>query len=359
MRARAWDIVGVSAAVVAVVVTPWADAPASQAEEAAAPLQWMGRVDASSPGGPRFAWPGTAVSVRFSGSSLAVRLKDEGSNAFEVIVDGAAKGVLFTGPSRELYPIASGLDAGDHEATLVKRTEALFGEVQLLGFVPSSEGALGPASAWRPARRIELVGDSITAGYGDEGTTPTCPFSASTENELAAYGAIAARALGAEHATLAWSGKTVAGMAALYDRALPGRADSRWDAASWVPDAVVINLGTNDMLRSDAKEDSFVAAFDSLVARVRAAHPRAFIVCALGPMLTDGFPSGGRRLSHARAYLQAVVEHARAAGDARVELLEFPTQDTTKAGCGFHPGLAAHRAMADQLAALLRSRLGW
>jgi lysophospholipase L1-like esterase len=349
----------VGAAVVAGVVMPWSEAPASPAEEAVAPVQWMGRVDATSPEGPRFAWPGTAASVRFSGSSLAVRLKDDGSNAFEVIVDGAAKGVLFTGPSRELYPVAAGLQAGDHEVTLAKRTEALFGEVQLLGFVPGAGGELRPASAWRPARRIELVGDSITAGYGDEGTTPTCPFSASTENELSAYGAIAAFELGAEHATIAWSGKTIGEMNALYDRVLPGRADSRWDAASWVPDAVVINLGTNDMLRSDAKADAFVAAFDALVARVRAAHPRAFIVCALGPMLTDGVPAGSRRLSHARQYLQTVVDHARAAGDSHVELLEFPTQDTNRAGCGFHPGLATHRAMADQLADLLRSRLGW
>lgn len=322
-------------------------------------VQWVGRVDRTDPAGPRFAWPGTSASVRFYGASLAVRVRDAGYNAFQVIVDGAPKSVVRTSPTRELYPVVEGLEVREHEVTFAKRTEALFGEVQLLGFVPGPGGSLRPASAWRPARRIELVGDSITAGYGDEGGTPTCPFSAATENELAAYGAVAARELGAEHVTIAWSGKTIAGMARLYDRVLPGRPEVRWDAAQWVPDAVVVNLGTNDMLASDDKEEAFVTAFEALLARIRAARPRALVVCALGPMLTDGFPTGGRRLSHARAYLQTVVDRAHAAGDERVAFLEFPTQDTNRAGCGFHPGVATHRAMADQLAELLRTRLGW
>lgn len=59
-----------------------------------------------------------------------------------------------------------------------------------------------------PARRIEVIGDSITCGYGVDGADQYCPFSAATENHYRTYAAIAARDLGADLATLAWSGTT-------------------------------------------------------------------------------------------------------------------------------------------------------
>ena len=341
-------------------LVPCADAPASHADEAAAEVEWMGRVDTSDPAGPRFAWPGTAASVRFYGASLAVRLRDEGYNAFEVTIDGASRSVVRTSPTRELYPVAEGLEVREHELTFAKRTEALFGEVQLLGFVPASGGELRPASAWRPVRRVELVGDSITAGYGDEGATPTCPFSVSTENELAAYGAVAARELGAEHVTIAWSGKTIAGMAALYDRVLPGRPEVRWDAASWVPDARGRKPGDQRHAPGPTtEEEAFVVGLPMRSSRASAPRIRTRSSSARsGRCSPTGSPRAGVA-SPTRGRICRRSWIARAAGDERVALLEFPTQDTNKAGCGFHPGVATHRAMADQLAEFLRARLEW
>ncbi len=319
----------------------------------------MGRFDETDPAGPRFAWPASAVSTRFFGTSLSVRLRDEGSNGFEVVIDGESHGAIATGPSHDLYLLATGLEPREHEVTISKRTESFFGEVQFLEFVAGDGGALRPVSEWRPARRIEFIGDSITAGYGDEGDRPTCPSSAATENEFMAYGAIAARELGAEHTTIAWSGKTVRGMVSLYDRVLPARAESVWNHEGWVPDAVVINLGTNDLSRPDTQEASFVEAYRELLGRVRAWYPGALIVCALGPMLSDAFPPGAQALTRARRYLRAVVDGARSRGDSRVDLIEFPTQDTATSGCAYHPGLRAHRTMADQLANEIRGALGW
>ena len=56
-------------------------------------------------------------------------------------------------------------------------------------------------------------------------------------------------------------------MERLYDRLLPVSAeDMRWDMASWVPQAVVINLATNDMsagYKDFSREDhtQFVMAY--------------------------------------------------------------------------------------------------
>jgi lysophospholipase L1-like esterase len=341
--------------VVACPRKPLADsAPA----DSASLVQFVGRFDFSDRNHPRFAWPASAIVTRFVGPVLRVRLKDRGYSEFQVVVDGAPSGVVSTNPLRDVYDVVSGLTEGPHDLVLVKRTEARLGEVQFLGFEP--EGALVP-SGQAPTRRIELIGDSITAGYGDEGPGTACTGNmVALENEFLAYGGVAARLLKAEHVTLAWSGRTTEEMNELYDRTLPSHSDSRWDFHQWTPDAVVINLGTNDFNHGDPGQAAFTRPYLALVERVRSVYPSAQIVCALGPMLTDTYPPGAHALTRTRAYIAAVVSTVRAKGDARITVLEFPTQDPAHGlGCDYHPSLKTHRLMGEQLAATLRERLGW
>ncbi len=319
-------------------------------------VRFVGRFDDADPAGPRFAWPGSAIETRVSGGSLDVRLRDSGTNEFQVVLDGAPLGVIATSPGRERYTLG-GLGDGEHEVTLYKRTEARLGEVQFLGFIPGPGAHLLPVPP-PPSRHIEFIGDSITAGYGNEGPNPMCPFTPSTENEYMAFGALTARALGADHVTIAWSGKTVEQMAEIWDRTLPDHVDSRWSFRDWIPDAVVVNLGTNDFSFRDPGK-SFVASYVGFLDRVRARYPTAFLFCTLGPMLADTYPPGAWNLSHARAYIAAAVEAERSKGETRIAFVEFPVQEPMTAGCHFHPNLTTHRTMADQLTVAIRSKLGW
>jgi lysophospholipase L1-like esterase len=322
-------------------------------------VRFVGRVDTQDPRGPRFAWSSSGVVARFRGTRLDARLHDSGyGNFFEVVVDGRARTALATSSKQELYTVADGLSDGEHELLLSKRTEAKVGEVQFLGFVaPNGTSLLAPPPA--PQRRIEFIGDSITAGYGNEGANEHCRFSPQTENAYVTYAARTARALGADFATVAWSGKTIDGMSELYGRALPERADSSWDARAWVPQVVVINLGTNDVTRGD-QQGPFVASYRKLVQRVRAQYPGALIVCAVGPMLTDIYPPGAHTLTRARAYVRAAVEAEKRAGDEKVVYLEFPVQDASNGyGCDYHPSAKTHALMAERLTAVLRTELGW
>jgi lysophospholipase L1-like esterase len=320
-------------------------------------VRYVGRFDESDPSGPRFAWSESGVAVRFKGTRLDVKMKDpSGLNAFQIVVDGAPTTIVATSATKDTYTVASGLPDAEHEVLLVKRTEARVGEVQLLGLAP--DGALLPPPP-APARRIELIGDSITAGYGNEGANERCHFSPGTENAYMTYGPLAARALGAEAAIVAWSGKTVDGMSELYDRALPNRAESRWDPQAQVPDVVVINLGTNDLTRGD-HEYAFMQGLGKLVDRVRANYPKALIVLALGPMLTDNWPAGKQMLTRARVGVRGAVAAKQKAGDSRVVYLEFPTHDgATGYGCDFHPSLKTHQMMADRLASLIKAEMAW
>src|SRR5207248_2231555 len=111
-----------------------------------------------------------------------------------------------------------------------------------------ARGTLLPATPG-PARRLEVIGDSISCGYGNEGKDQNEHFAAQTENACETYGFLTARRFGAGYACVAWSGKKMwpdNTVGEFYDRALPADPDSTWEFSKWTPDVVVINLATND-----------------------------------------------------------------------------------------------------------------
>lgn len=311
--------------------------------------------------GMRCSWSGSYVVGRFKGTGVSARIKDEGFNLFQVVIDGEPKKVLRTEKVKgeALYPLADGLPDTVHEVVLHRRAEAKVGEAVFFGFEPNG-GTLVPTGP-APERRIETIGDSITTGYGNEGPNATCGYVNSEQNEYATYGAIAAKNLGADHTTIAWSGKTLHEMKEYFDKSLPQRPDSpRWEFARYEPQVVVINLGTNNFANVDPGEARFVRLYQELVHVVRAAYPKAFIVCALGPMLSNVYPEGRHSLTQARKYLKVTVAKLKESGDTNLEFLEFPEQNHADGlGCGFHPSLKTHRQMGDRLTAFLKERMGW
>jgi lysophospholipase L1-like esterase len=286
---------------------------------------------------------------------------DDPAGFFTRLVDGKEVDELRTMPGERSYELASGLADGTHEIALYRRTEASFGVTRFLGVELGSDGELLPPP---PAaeRRLELIGDSITCGYGDEGSNESCPFEAATENHWLTYGAISARDLDAELVTLAWSGKGIIynygddknePMPVLYPRALPQDGGSTWDFAQWQPDAVVINLGTNDFSTDgDPSQSEFSDAYRVFLEQLRAHYPDAWIIC-LQPTLLSGSD-----LDTASMYIDDVVSARNAAGDDHVvaHALQFTVDGL---GCDYHPSLATHLSMATALTAELQRVLGW
>lgn len=312
-------------------------------------------------GGMRASWSGSYVVGRFEGTGVSARIKDDGHNLFHVIVDGEPAKVLTTNKEKgeHVYPLVSGLPRGVHDVSLHRRTEAKVGEAVFYAFEPIDGTMLPPPPA--PERRIETIGDSITTGYGNEGPSAACGYVNSQQNEYATYGAIAARDLNADHTTIAWSGKTLHQMKVYFDKALPQRTDGpRWDFSRYQPQVVVVNVGTNNFARVDPGEARFVRLYHELVHAVRAAYPKALIVCALGPMLSDAYPEGRSNLTRARRYMKAAVAKLEEASDPNVAFLEFPEQRHADGlGCGFHPSLKTHELMGEQLTSFIKERMGW
>lgn len=324
-------------------------------------VRYVGRFDRTDAAGPRCAWSASTVAVTLTGGSLNVRLNERGKNFWQIVVNGAPAGVLELKPGEHVYPVVTDLPAGRHTVELVKRTEASVGATQVLGFELSGGAKLLPTPA-RP-RRIEVIGDSISCGYGNEAANKEQHFSPATENAWLAYGAVAARAVDADYICVAWSGKKLwpnNSILDYYDRVLPSPTAAKWEFSRWVPDVVIINLGTNDFnVKVNPEEAGWVAAYVAFIQQIRARYPQAPVYCALGTMLSD-WPSARKPRTTILGYLARVIEQANAAGGPPVRLLDFGVQKAENGyGADWHPNVKTNSLMGAQLAETLKKDLGW
>jgi lysophospholipase L1-like esterase len=358
-----WIAVALASSVIACSA---ANAPSSPAPPGAvatravaeAGIRFTGRVERTGPRSGRYAWSGSGFVAAFQGTGVAVMLGDK-DNQHTVLIDGQPGDILKPRPSERRYVLGRGLTLGRHVLEVQRRTEALFGPTELFDVEVEGGELLPPPPA--PERRLELLGDSISCGYGNEGANTECHFSADTENHFLSYGALTARALGAELSTVAWSGRGVVKnyngepgdpMPVLFERVLPEQPQSQWDF-SREPHALVINLGTNDFsTEPDPPESEFVGAYRALLARARDKYPHAFVLSTVGPVLA------GQDLARAQAGIAEAVRQRRAAGDQRVAFYAMQTPNP-RPGCDWHPSTTTHQKMAEELTRELRRVLAW
>lgn len=277
-------------------------------------IQFFGRIDATDPAQPRFSWPGAMVRANFKGTSVKGNFREtptpeaQGSGVqtyseYNVIIDGTQTMILkLKNGANADVELATGLPDGDHQIILYRRTEASIGSTQFLGF-DFGDGSLGVPPP-RPTKRVEIIGDSISVGWGADakgpydGTEshPDNPYVAGTEcvkegaddavaaqkrqdqqNNQVTYGALIAKHFGAEANVIAWSGRGAARnlndlvaptVPEMYDRAFAGAASPKWDATKWIADVVLVNLGTNDFVK-DNSPPNFTAKYEALITTVR------------------------------------------------------------------------------------------
>ncbi len=301
----------------------------------------------------RFAWPGTQIATRFDGDAIAIDLEDSGQSWFVATIDGTAQPAFVAPAGRATTMLATGLAAGPHDLVLARRTESFFGPTTFHGF-PGGTLIATP----RPARMIEMIGDSITCGYGDLGVGPNCSFDAATEDETVAWGALAAHDLGAVHAAIAYSGigmyrdnsgDTTTTMPDRYGLTIADDPSSTWDW-SYTPDAIVIDLGTNDFAGGDPGQP-FADAYTAFVRMLRGKFPASAILLATSPMLD------GTARTQLRGYLDAVVS---AVADPKVSVVDIAEQLAADGyGCDYHPDTTTQRKMAGALVPAIRAATGW
>jgi lysophospholipase L1-like esterase len=312
---------------------------------------WEGRFDWREPR-PACAWTYCGISLQIYGTGLELDLSGAGAITFYVSVDSVESTPFTTAGSEwsssdavTRYRVLSNLTPGVHSIEIHRGPEGFFGPVAFRSAKVSGGWPL-PRSA-RQRRKLEVIGDSISAGYGNLG----CEFSAATENGSAAYGPVAGRLTGAEVRVEAVSGigvalnldgSTTETMPELWEYSIPYDIGSTYRCEQWRADAVVINLGTNDF-NAGIEPAAYVAAYEDFVEEIRACYPRALILCAVN--------------EEADRFSAAIDEVVSDFAEPRVQKLNLNTPNW--AGCDGHPDVLAHEVMGVNLAARLGEELGW
>jgi hypothetical protein len=328
-------------------------------------IHYMGRVDRKDTASV-ISWPGTSLTIRFSGGEVKALLADErGDNYFNIVVDGQVVSKLHPTAGKKEYVLASGLGSGVHTLTLFKRTEWENGKTWFYHFTLPKGARVVQAPAMR-RHKLEFFGDSITSGYAVEDSSGQDRGSSPYKDNYVSYAAITARHFDAEYFCTSKSGIGIMVswfplvMSEMYDRLDATDPASRWDFSRYTPDIVVVNLFQNDswLTKMPGNEQfkakfgttppadtQIIAAYARFIGQVRSKYPRAHIVCALGNMdaTREGSPWPG--------YIEKAVASSQ---DKDIYTCFFPYKNT--AG---HPNVREQQAMADRLIAFIHDKFGW
>ena len=336
-------------------------------------INYMGRVDKSNPNFVSFAYPGVTIQAKFKGKSITARIKDLAEqgmhNTFYCIIDNEEPQKIVLSEGQYEYVLASRLKDTLHTVELFKLTESLVGEVNFFGFVvgDKSSDAFLVYTDSLPSLKMEFVGNSITCGYGNElsSMTPKQGFSPLNENNYYAFGAITARELNAQYVCTAYSGRGVCRnyegdsentIPQFYNRTIATRPDSKWDHNDYIPDILVLNIGTNDFGAETTTKilvDSiqFIAEYTAFLQRMRGYYPNAEIICAVGPMTNDDSDLYPKQLTR---YSQYVLSAIKNVGGESNHVYYFETEPQKGPyGEDYHPTIATHQKIANELVSFI------
>jgi len=322
------------------------------AAQAPLPVHVGGRAIHEADGNWRFGWPGVYFESRFRGTGVTVAV-DTATEYLRVSVDGAERGILIR-PGVARLAIA-GLAPGEHVVRLDKMTESQEGGGRFLGFLPT-EGDV-PLPPPTRARRIEFIGDSYTVGYGNQSHGRTCTGAEVHDytDTGRAWSALLGARLDADYRINAYSGIGIVrnyggampgqSMPTFYDRLIPGDpAPLETSAGDWHPQLIIVSLGGNDfstpLHAGEAWADQAALRADwrskyvAFVRRLMARQPQArFLLMGHDPFFPD---------------VELVAAELNRGAARPVLTLHYAAQELT--GCNYHPSLADHRALADQVA---------
>lgn len=306
------------------------------------------------PEGRRFDWPGSGLRARFRGTALRIELDEHGHDDLTVWLDGAVHTAvlgLHPGKNSVLVSARSPAFGEEHVVEIGKRTEARDGYF-VVKDVAAVDGVLLPLAA---RLRLEVIGDSISAGFGvwPSRADGGCSFASRENDAFSSYAGLFARERNLDLSLIAVSSKTTRQMTTFYQHAWPDKSAPLW-AFGEAPSAVVVLLGTNDFFQRDPGRATFVHDTLALLGSVRAHYGvHVPVVMLLSPMLSDAYPAGSRHRTLGRSYLETALARARAQGETKLHSLELePPTLAEGLGCRSHPSAATHRAMAAKLSQL-------
>jgi lysophospholipase L1-like esterase len=282
-----------------------------------------------------------------------------GNSVLDVIVDGGKPSVLRLGTSNGPIALVHNAAPGRHTVELVHRTETWLGAPEIRYFF--TDGTF-VAAAPLPARKLLVLGDSVTCGADMERTSgdKNDPM---WWNARLSYGMLAAQALDAQVQLVCYGGRGLVRswngrsdelqLPAFYGLALPvAVADAndsiQWKQADYHPDLILVAIGTNDFTAGIPDHATYVSAYSAFVRTLLADHPAAQIV------LTEGAILNGEKKAALTAWLNETVKSSASPRVHYLPSLHHPGDERDA-----HPTTVQHAEMARELAPPLRRLMGW
>lgn len=317
---------------------------------------------------------GSGASFTFDGTKLVLNLKGDNIAVGDNPIDYARIAVYVDGKR----VVDEMINCAEKEVTVIDRTENAQSVVEIIKLSESPMSAVGieafaegsaEALPEKPLK-IEFIGDSITCGYGVDDEDENHQFTTATEDVTKAYAYKTAKALDAEYSMFSASGYGIVsgyteGDEPISEQTIPqfycsygfsrgnfaGTApqDIPWDFSKYVPQIIVINLGTNDdSYCRDYKDRQavFSKLYADFLAVVREKNPQAYILCTVGIMGERIFP----------AVEEGIKIYLKSHADSKISSMMFHEQDGANDGfaANWHPTEKTHTKAAAVLTEKLR-----
>ena len=329
-------------------------------------------------------YSGTSVSFRFVGKKASAHILSDPERRerinwawLAVFVDGGAVPFkrFVLDRSEADYILYESEEEKEVTVTIVKYTEPEYAVCGIAWIETDSEKVLAPPPAKQ--RKIQMIGDSITCGYGLEGDVLVEELRTEEENPVKAYSLQTAGRLDADVEIIAWNGKGVitayvgdgdekedswlipmlyqytdAGCERDYFHR-PENTWEKWEHSRFEPDIITIFLGTNDASYTREftdRQKEFVTEYLAFLEEIHAVHPQAAILCMLGTMDQRLCPS----------VKDAVQEFSKRHKEVRIEYLHLPLQEETDGlGTFWHPSEVTHGKVANLAVAKIKEMMDW
>ena len=271
---------------------------------------------------------------------------------------------------KERFVLYESLEATEVTLRIMKYSEAAFNALGITSVEVDGEMLPPPVAK---NKKIEVIGDSITCGYGIEGVVDVDTFTTAQENPWNAYACRVARALDVDFSLISWSGNGIishwipedvneprndeALMPEMYFyedysadfRRNKARAEyQKRDFTAYQPQLIIINLGTNDgsyTRNIPARDRAFVNGYVKFLRQVREVNPDANIICTVGVMATAAKDLVGEAVSRVNDF-----------GDNKVFFKEAFLQNGEVDGIGadWHPTESTQKKLAEYLVVYIK-----
>jgi lysophospholipase L1-like esterase len=315
----------------------------------------FGRTCFGEDGALDLSWSASGFGLRFVGSGIAVRFLPHDPAecvSVKIEVDGVGhKSCVFYGNE----PVfVDGLEDTEHVMRFYKASEGnVLLQVDAVRIIGTSPSLLHYAPDYK--FKMEVIGDSITAGFGVYGAEKG-PYQLFEQDATVTYAHLAAEALSAEVRILAYSGRGIARSSAgennnrfidMFRRTSRKASSPPYSFGSWTPDVLVINGGTNDAASGILTDKEFYDAFIELYDFARKTYPDTKILFLYGAM----------GLALDKNFGEIIGELSKK--DKNVFYLSLAPADSelSEKGTGAHPSYIAHKRFAEALIGKLREIL--